>query len=511
MYKGRDIIGKPIVSYDKGEKFDTVEDLIFDQDSNQLLGFLVKESGWLSSAQVLLLKDVQAIGPDAVITSSKDAIAKASEVPAINHILAHNNILKGTRILTLDGRDLGTMIDLYFDERTGDVEGYEVSGGLFADAYSGRSFVPAPQTLKIGRDVAFVPNQTVQLMEEQVGGIKAAMQTASDRVQLTAQSTGDKLQELGQIASEKTQEAAQVTGDKIQELGRSATTSLTNAIIDPEEQKAFVLGKTIEQDLITPDGQLLVVEGEIATAAIANLADELGILDQLYRATGGSLSDKLTERAGQAAERASNAVDSAVDSAVAGLTVEQAQGRRVRYLVRSHDGSIIAAPGQIVTGQVIEQAKLHYQEQALLQAVGLSTGDSLRGSTGSVMTGAGDAIGTLGDRLKSTTQDTGDQLQAGAKGLWAQVKGTANELQDRGTQAIEEKRIKGALGRAVNRVIFDQNDGVILNVGELITHEAIALARQSQVLDILLSSVYSESPKLSLDDLRAPQAGRAAP
>ncbi|WP_416245012.1 PRC-barrel domain-containing protein [Crocosphaera sp. XPORK-15E] len=42
MYKGRDIIGKPIVSYDMGEKFETVEDLIFDQDSNQLLGFVVK-------------------------------------------------------------------------------------------------------------------------------------------------------------------------------------------------------------------------------------------------------------------------------------------------------------------------------------------------------------------------------------------------------------------------------------------------------------------------------------
>ncbi len=109
MYKGRDIIGKPIVSYDMGEKFDTVEDLIFDQDSNQLLGFLIDEAGWFSSAQVLLLKDVQAIGPDAIITTSKNAIAKASEIPAISEILEHNNILKGTRILTMDGRDLGTI------------------------------------------------------------------------------------------------------------------------------------------------------------------------------------------------------------------------------------------------------------------------------------------------------------------------------------------------------------------------------------------------------------------
>jgi uncharacterized protein YrrD len=488
MYKGRDIIGKPVVSYDKGEKFDTVKDLIFYQDSNQLLGFLVKESGWLSSGRVLLLKEVQAIGPDAVITASQNAIANVSQIPAIRHILEHNNILKGTRILTMDGRDLGIMVDLYFDERTGEVEGYEVSGGLFADAYSGRSFVPAPQTLKIGRDVAFVPTQTAQLMEEQVGGIKAAMQTVSDKVQETAQVTGDKLQELGQSASDKVQETAQVTGDKLQEWGRSATTSITDAIVDREEQKAFVMGKTVERDVIAPGGQSLVLEGQTVTRTIANSADYLGVLDELYRSVGGSVSDKLGERVGKA---------------VAGLTVEQAQGRRIRQVVRSPAGSIIAAPGQIVTELVIERAKTYHQEQALLQAVGLSTGDAMRDSTSGAMTVAG-------DRLKSSTQNTGEQIQAGAKGLWAQVKETASEMQERGTQAIEEKRIKGALGRAVTRVILDRGDGVILNVGELITHEAIASARQSQVLDLLLSSVYSEKPQLSLDDLRAPQAGRAA-
>lgn len=488
MYKGRDIIGKPLVSYDKGEKFDTVEDLIFDQDSNQLLGFLVNESSWFKDARVLLLKDVQAIGFDAVITPSKEAITKASEIPAIRHILKHNNILKGTRILTMDGRDLGTMIDLYFDEQTGAVEGYEVSGGLFADAYSGRSFVPVLQTLKIGRDVAFVPIQIAYLTEEQVGGIKGAMQTVSDKVQETAQVAGDKLQEFGQMTSEKAQETAQITGDQLQEWGRSATTSVTNAIINPEEQKAFVVGKIVEQDVIAPGGQSLVLQRQVVTQAIANSADSLGILDELYRATGGRLSDPLGER---------------FDKAMAGLTVEQAQGRRVQQFVRSQGGSIIAAPGQIVTAQVIERAKTDHQAQALLQAVGLSTGGAMGDSASS-------AITVAGNRIKSTTQTTGEQLQSGAKGLWTQVKDTASEIQDRGTQAIEEKRIKGALGRAVTRVILDQQDEVILNVGELITHQAIALARQSQVLDLLLSSVYSENPKLSLEDLRAPQAGRAS-
>jgi hypothetical protein len=51
---------------------------------------------------------------------------------------------------------------------------------------------------------------------------------------------------------------------------------------------------------------------------------------------------------------------------------------------------------------------------------------------------------------------------------------------------------------------------ILLNVGELIIHKAIASARQAEVLDLLLNSVYTEKPQLSLENLRAPQAGIAA-
>ncbi len=497
MLKGRDMIGKSIVSYDAGEKFDVIKDLIFDQGSNQLLGFLVQEPGWFKRAQVLQLSDVQAIGADAVIISSQEAIvhgwlkddkAQAEQRPTVSQGLDHTTILKGTRILTMDGRDLGVIVDLYFDETTGRVEGYDVSGGLFADAYSGRSFVPATQTFKMGRDVAFVPTQTAQLMEEQVGGFKAAMQTASDRFQETAQVTGDRLQELGQTASDRLQETAQVTGDQLHGLSRDTTTALTNAMIDPAEQMAFVTGRTTERDVITPTGSLFVLQGQPITYEMAEAAVALGILDDLYLATGGSWSVPLGLRLGQA---------------VSGFTVEQAQGRRVRQLVRTEAGSILAAPGQIVTPQIIERTKAHHREKLLLDAVGLSAGEALQGRTGSTLILAG-------DRLQRTTASAGDQIQAGARDLWSQVQGAASTLRHRSARAIEDKQIKAALGRPVTRVILGPEDEVILNVGELITRQAIFSARQAQVLDLLLNSVYTEKPRLSLEDLRAPQAGTAA-
>ncbi len=492
MLNGKGMMGKPVVAYDSGEQFKNIVDLIFDQESNLLLGFLVDEGGWFSNALILPLGSVQAIGVDAVIVASKSAIVPASEFPQIQHILERDNILKGTRIMTLDGRDLGTMEDLYFDEMNGLIEGYEVSGGIFADAYSGRSFVPAPDTLRIGEDVAFVPSETADLMEEQIGGIKAALQTAGEKVQEiahtsgekaqeAAQLTGAKFQELVQVSGEKAQEAAQLTGSKLQEVGQLASANFTNAVVTPEEQEEFILGKIAQRTVDIANGGYLIQKGQLAQQTHILVARDQGMLDELYHATGGSARQALGER-----------LSDTVANMSANIGVDQARGRRVKQMVFTPEGSVVAVEGQIVTPQVIARAKAHHQEHALLAAVGLTTGDSLKTS------------------FKETSSDMGHQVKAGAEGLWEQVKETASNLQEQGTQAIEDRRIKGALGRPVNRVILDRNDEVILNVGELITHQAIDIARQSDVLDVLLDSVYTATPNLSLDELRAPEPGRAS-
>jgi uncharacterized protein YrrD len=488
MRKGKDIVGKPVVAYDSGEKIETVVDLIFDQYDNRLLGFLIDEGGWFSNAKILPLNLVKAIGVDAVIIQSKEAISLASTHIAINKILENNNILNGTRIMTTDGRDLGTLIDFYFDETTGAVEGYEASGGLFADAYSGRSFVPAPHTLKIGEDVAFVPAETAALMEEQVGGIKAAIQNASDKIQETAQVAGDKLQETAQAAGEKFQETTQITGDKLQEAGRVVSSKITDTIVDPADQKAFAINKEAQKTIEAPDGGLLVAEGSIITSGICNAAEHLGVLDELYRSAGGTLTKPLGER---------------IDTAVAGLTVEQTEGRRAQRAVYTSEGYIVVAQGQIVTTKVIDRAKVNHQESALLDAVGLSTSGAAQSRANSLAT-------STGHQLKTTGAIASEQIQEGASQLWNKVKETASDLQGKSVQAIDEKRIKGALGRPTTRVILDLNDEVILNVGELITHRAINSARSAGILDLLLDSVYTETPQLSIEELRAPTAGKSA-
>lgn len=416
MLKGSDTIGLPVVTFDTGERIEKVTDVVFDHGSGKVVGFLVDEGGWFSAARVVPFESVRSVGPDALVVPSKGAVVDASAVPEVAGILRRDNVLKGTKIMTTDGRDLGSMRDLYYDEATGRVQGFEVSGGLFADAYEGRSFVPAPQTINIGEDVAFVPPETADLMKEQVGGIKGA-----------AQSLGEKIKEGAEVAGERIQEGAQAVGEKIQ-TGTEAA------------------------------GEKLRAGAEAAREGIEK--------------AGGAASDAL---------------------------LEEAKGRRVREPVRDRNGYFLAAPGQIVTDQVIERARSNDQEQALLSAVGLSPGGAASARVQS-------AASSAGSGLKEGAAD----LKEGAANLWEKVKGKVGEAKDRSTQELEERRIRAALGRPVTRVILDRKDGVILNLGELITHRAIERSRAEEVLDVLLDSVYKGEPELTQRDLRASEPGSEA-
>ncbi|UBF29796.1 PRC-barrel domain-containing protein (plasmid) [Kovacikia minuta CCNUW1] len=517
MRKGSDILNRSIIAFDTGKRIAGILDLIFDQETNQLLGFLVDEGGLFHAAKVIPLNQVKAIGPDVIVVSGRDVIVSAPDVPQIQTILEHKLVLKGNRIITTDGRYLGSIVDLYFNDQTGNIEGYETSGGVFADAYSGRSFIPAPQTVKIGKEVTFVPPETADLMAEQVGGIRGAMITAGNRIQESTATAGQQLQDATLAANEQLQATATSANRKLQEVAsgandrfdqgsRSAATELTDRLVSPDEQFAYVVGKPVEGDIQTPDGLILLVKHQVVTLSLAEEARRLGILDQVYRATGGSLTVGINRQLQNATAQAESHLQMAAQRGNAALShlaaqagIEQARGRRVQRMVRAEDGMIIAAPGQIVTDNVIERAKLSHREVSLLDAVGLQPTEATRYR-------ANDTVSDAGMRVREQAAIA----QENAYTFWENLKTHYREFQERSAKAMHKQRIEQALGRPVNRVILDSQDQVILNVGELITHKAIQQAKQGGVLNILLNSVCNRNPEILEAELRAPERGIAS-
>lgn len=69
----------------------------------------------------------------------------------------------GIKLMTTNGYDLGIVTDIYFDARTGIIEGYEISGGRFTNA-AGFAFVPALGIVRFNSQIALLPPSTLDLM-----------------------------------------------------------------------------------------------------------------------------------------------------------------------------------------------------------------------------------------------------------------------------------------------------------------------------------------------------------
>jgi hypothetical protein len=167
--------------------------------------------------------------------------------------------------------------------------------------------------------------------------------------------------------------------------------------------------------------------------------------------------------------------------------------------VRADDGLIVAASGQIVLEPVIDRARTYGKEAELLNAVGLTLATAVRS--------------TASDTWLETKVHLSERASVAQENLntfWQSLQKQVEKLRGHSVQAIKNQRIEQALGRPVTRVILDAQDNVILNVGELITHRAIRQATESGVLNILLSSVYTKEPEISLQELRASEHGMAA-
>ncbi|MCB1859325.1 MAG: PRC-barrel domain-containing protein [Gammaproteobacteria bacterium] len=535
MIKGNEIIGRSIVARSNGEKIDTVTDLILDYDGNQVVALLTDEGGWFSEANALRFGDIKTIGEDTVIIDSPEMITTVNPDGKLKSLLDNKIELNGKMILTENGRDLGKITDVYFDEISGRIVGYEATGGMFADMTLGRAYVPRPDYTQIGEDTVLVPPETeIGRSAQESGGLKGAWTSATHTVK-----------DVYESAKEATQE-------KLAAL-ETATS---------EQQKKFIVGKTASSEVSTESGYLIVNEGETITQKHAERAEEAGkLLSLLISAAGSSISDTygsakettqalidelkqasvdkqkqfvvgkqaatevtaengeivvhkdetITQPIADHAEQ-SGKLGALIASAASGLIAARSQsihqgdlgteaaiGRHLHQTVRDEGGYIIGTQGQIVTPKIAEDAEKKGKSEDLLASTGLLHDNNGDDHSGSVLEGARAA---LAKGMSSATEEASDMLD--------NVKEWVGEQSDNVKRRIREERIKRALGRPTTRVVLAPDDTIILNVGELITYKAIEMARKAGVLDILVSSADTSDASIDSMDSRPNEAGQAS-
>jgi uncharacterized protein YrrD len=510
MRKGKSIIGLNILSQNDATELGSVRDLIFDHDTDELLALLVSEKDLfgLIDAQVVPWSEVRAIGPHAIMVPSSESKIKAGDFPRVRDVMNRDTALSGTRIVTSDGKEIGTLADMYIDDETGKIVGYEVSGGFFSDTLSGKRFMDAIPAMPIGKGVAVVPPEVATQFESQrsnePGGLSGAAHSVGEKVSGAASSTKEAV--AGALDSAKSSASAT--------YGNLASASV-------DKQKEFIVGKVASRDVMlsssaaatdvtatggseirsdssvlneaieTPSGGVLVHQGETITREQADRAESAGILHQLLVAAGGTMAagayDSARETvAGGAASASEHA--GGVGATLQGHAENAALGKSAGREVTALNGETIVAPGQIITQEMLDRARQDGKEKEVIAAAGLGV--------------ASQGV----DTVKEGAANLWDTVKAKA----AELTGAAHEKKAEYAASAEQSKINNALGRPTTRVILAADDTVILNTGDIITHAAIDRAREAGALDVLLDSVYTADPEITPEMMRASESGEAA-
>jgi uncharacterized protein YrrD len=339
MRKGKSVVGQQVLSLSDGQRIVSVKDLVISAGNDSIVALLVDEGGLLSSSKVVPIENVTSFGKDAVVIDDSTAIVSASNDPDVKAILDRKDSLLGKKVFTDNGQQAGTISDMYFDEPTGRILGFEVSGGLLGDIARGTSYLPVDDIERMGTDVIFVRPSTQEALDSQVGGVQGALNNAGQRM-------------------------SELTGEAQQGLAQR------------EPEKALI-GRRSGTDVTDENGSVVVAKGQRITAEHVEWARAGNNVGVLTRAATAGQGQELGERVGSVFEQAGDSAGNVWDRFTARLTemrdeqgrqvdaqitrnrlvqISDAIGRPVGKVILDKQDNVILDFGDIITHQAIQQA-----------------------------------------------------------------------------------------------------------------------------------------------------------
>lgn len=156
--KYSDLKGKPVVDVTTADKLGSVSDLYINLQQQQVVAFQVNLPGLFSGDRVVLWKDLQSVGQNAVTVPNANVLHDGKNVPEVQNLSPTRDIL-GDKIMTESGSDIGTASDFEFDPETGAITSYVLQGGFLENLQHREQVIPASWVKTVGKKLIVVQDQ----------------------------------------------------------------------------------------------------------------------------------------------------------------------------------------------------------------------------------------------------------------------------------------------------------------------------------------------------------------
>jgi uncharacterized protein YrrD len=443
MIKEHELIGKPVVLYD-GQKLAPVSGVLLNADGSGLMALTLE--GEKDNPRAIAFEGIS-IGTNAIIVGQDAKVVALSSWAQAQTAMAAG-AYRGREVLSSAGEHLGTLTELYFNEKSGALVGIDVSKGALADL-RGRTHIPSPG-IRIGEKV---------LVEPEALGASQNVSSALNQV----------VSGLGTVVSDASHSIKSVALEASNVIGVAGSGAIGMARNKFEaNQLRFVIGRSVPQ-AFQVDEHLTIAPNETILESQATRALEQGKLLGLFLTAGGSSIRDSWQRAkdlaAQTLERLRGGSETSQTSEPNGL--EATLGFTVSRTVGDVNQPIIHE-GETVTTDTIKRANEERYGADLINAV-------------------------FGEMNPAPSFDDLHQPKDDASILALDDDGNPN------VQAEEESVVRFALGQTLNRPFFSYDGQTILTSDEPITSELLEQARNKGVMPELSAALEAETTTAKRD------------
>ena len=160
MHRLSEIIGKPIVSSETGDRLGSISDALVEDGGVNVVA-LVIGGGLLAKEHVLPFRDIQTLGGDTVLARTDAGIRSPQEWRRSGVNATRSSELRGKPVVTVGGQRLGEVSDLLVNGETGTFAGVEVAEPRFGGLRTKRAILRASEEMRIGPDAVVVPDNAL--------------------------------------------------------------------------------------------------------------------------------------------------------------------------------------------------------------------------------------------------------------------------------------------------------------------------------------------------------------
>lgn len=171
LHRYSEVLNLPVICADSGKKAGAVKDILFSRNSREVKALLLEHKGLTLNKRVVFISELLSLGGGAAVVNGIGCIADMDR-EAFAKAFSDAGSLLGLRVFSKTGGEIGVIRDVMFDIRTGRIESFEISDGLFQDIMQGWKLLPLFGKVELGEEFAIVDSEAVKEMEETGGGIK---------------------------------------------------------------------------------------------------------------------------------------------------------------------------------------------------------------------------------------------------------------------------------------------------------------------------------------------------